>query len=60
MTLAKAKIMLGNLRTTYTNINLPGGAQVNGDQLLNQGKEEQEVLRTELLQRFPVFGVWYG
>jgi hypothetical protein len=41
MTLAKAKILLGNLRTTYTNISLPGGAQVNGEQLLNQGKEEQ-------------------
>lgn len=39
MTLAKAKIMLGNLRTTYSNINLPGGAQINGEQLLNQGKE---------------------
>jgi hypothetical protein len=39
MTLAKAKILLGNLRTTYSNINLPGGAQINGDQLLSQGKE---------------------
>ena len=60
MTLAKAKILLGNLRTTYTNISLPGGAQVNGEQLLSQGKEEQEALRTELLQRFPVFGIWHG
>lgn len=60
MTLAKAKIMLGNLRTTYSNINLPGGAQINGEQLLNQGKEQQEALRSELLQRFPVFGMWHG
>lgn len=60
MTLAKAKILLGNLRTTYSNINLPGGAQINGDQLLSQGKEQQESLRTELLQRFPVFGMWNG
>jgi hypothetical protein len=60
MTLAKAKIMLGNLRTTYSGINLPGGAQINGEQLLSQGKEEQEALRTELLQRFPVFGIWHG
>ena len=60
MTLAKAKILLGTLRTAYTGINLPGGAQINGEALLNQGKEEQEALRTELLQRFPVFGVWHG
>ena len=60
MTLAKAKILLGNLRTTYTNISLPGGAQVNGEQLLNQGKEEQQALRAQLLQRFPVFGMWHG
>jgi hypothetical protein len=60
MTLAKAKILLGNLRTTYTGINLPGGAQINGDQLLTQGNSEQEALRTELLQRFPVFGIWHG
>jgi hypothetical protein len=39
MTLAKAKILLGNLRTTYSNISLPGGAQVNGEQLLSQGKD---------------------
>lgn len=60
MTLAKAKIFLGNLRTTYSGISLPGGAQVNGEQLLAQGNDEQTALRDELRQRFPVFGVWHG
>lgn len=60
MTLAKAKTMLGTIRTTYSGINLPGGAQLNGETLLNQGKEEQEALREDLLKRFPVFGVWHG
>jgi hypothetical protein len=60
MTLAKAKTFLGNLRTTYSGINLPGGAQLNGDALLQQGNTEQEALRAELLQRFPVFGMWHG
>jgi hypothetical protein len=58
--LAKAKSFLGNIRSTYTGINLPGGAQMNGDNLMSQGKEEQETLRQELLQRFPVFGIWHG
>lgn len=60
MALAKAKIFIGNLRTTYSGINLPGGAQINGADILQQGTSEQETLRTELLQRFPVFGVWHG
>jgi hypothetical protein len=60
MALAKAKYFLGNIRSTYTGINLPGGAQMNGDNLMNQGKEEQETLRQELLQKFPVFGIWHG
>lgn len=60
MALAKAKIFIGNLRTTYSGINLPGGAQINGADILQQGTSEQEALRTELLQRFPVFGVWHG
>ena len=30
MALAKAKIFIGNIRMTYTGINLPGGAQING------------------------------
>jgi hypothetical protein len=33
---------------------------MNGDNLMSQGKEEQETLRQELLQRFPVFGIWHG
>ena len=60
MALAKAKIFIGQLRTTYTGINLPGGAQINGDGILQQGIAEQDALRTELLQRFPVFGIWHG
>lgn len=60
MALAKAKIFIGQLRTTYTGINLPGGAQLNGDGILQQGITEQDALRTELLQRFPVFGIWHG
>lgn len=60
MTLAKAKTLLGNLRNTYSGINLPGGAQLNGDNLLQQGNSEQEALRADLLKRFPTFGVWYG
>lgn len=59
MALAKAKIFIGTIRSTYTNINLPGGAQVNAD-ILNQGKEEQDKLREELTKKYPVLGVWHG
>jgi hypothetical protein len=60
MTLAKAKTFLGNLRTTYSGINLPGGAQLNGSEILQQGNSEQEALRAELIQRFPVLSMWHG
>lgn len=60
MALAKAKIYIGTIRTTYTGINLVGGAQINGTEILQQGTTEQEALRTELRARFPVIGMWHG
>lgn len=60
MALAKAKTYIGNLRTTYDGINLPGGAKINGERILQQGLDEQTKLRDELLERFPVFGIYQG
>ena len=39
LTLAYAKVILGQIRNKFTGINLPGGGSVNGD-IGNEGKEE--------------------
>lgn len=58
--LAFAKILLGNMRTTYTGVTLPGGGSVDGQTVLSQGTAERDKLREELLQKFPSFGIWIG
>ena len=60
MALAKAKIYIGNIRMTYTGVNLPGGAQINGAQILQQGNAEQDALRLELTQRYPILAIYHG
>ena len=60
MALAKAKIFIGNIRLTYTGVNLPGGAQINGTEILNQGNQEQDALRAELTARYPVLAIYHG
>jgi hypothetical protein len=60
MGLANAKILIGNIRSTYTGISMPGGASIDGSQILQQGIAERDALRTELTARFPAFGVWFG
>lgn len=60
MALAKSKILIGNIRTTYSNVSLVGGASVDGSQILQQGIAERDALREDLIKRFPAFGVWVG
>lgn len=60
MGLAMAKILIGNIRSTYTGISMIGGASIDGSQILQQGIAERDALRDELTKRFPVFGVWVG
>lgn len=47
LTLAYAKIMLGQIRNKFTGINLPGGGSVNGD-IGNEGKEELQQIMENL------------
>jgi hypothetical protein len=47
--LALCKEMLGNIRSKFATIPIPGNeVTLNGPELLSQAKEEQEMLRTEL------------
>ncbi len=60
MALAKAKILIGNIRSTFTGISLVGGGSVDGQQILQQGISERDALRDDLRARFPAMGVWVG
>lgn len=60
MGLALSKMLLGNIRTTYSGITMLGGASIDGSQVLSQGIAERDQLRTELTQKFPALGVWVG
>ena len=60
MALAQAKILLGNIRTTYGNISMLGGVTVDGNNILSQGTAERDKLREELTQKNPPLGVWVG
>ena len=60
MGLALAKMLVGNIRSTYGGATLLGGLTVDGSQVLSQGTSERDALRTELTQRFPALGVWVG
>ena len=60
MALAFAKCLIGNIRTTYSNVSMIGGVAVDGQTILNQGNAERDKLREELTQRFPSFGIWIG
>ena len=44
---AKTKIQLGRILTTFT-YNLPGGVQINGDSIRDEGKEDLEALIEEI------------
>lgn len=49
MTLAICKEILGNIRSTYSNIPIPDGSiTLNGPELISQAKSEMENLRQEL------------
>ena len=46
---ALCKELLGQIRSKFGSIPIPGGdLQLNGSDLLGQGKEEQDALKTEL------------
>lgn len=60
--LAKAKILLGNIRSTFGN-SVPGGGdniQLNGQSLLDQGNNELETIKKEIRSMeeplLPIFG----
>ena len=47
--LALCKELLGLIRSKFSNIPAPGAElQLNGTDLVNQGRDDQETLRTEL------------
>lgn len=46
---ARAKILLGRIRSTYKNVRLPGGGEVDGSELISEGKEEIEKLEDNLM-----------
>jgi hypothetical protein len=47
--MALCKEVLGLIRSKFGNVPIPGGeVQLNGSDLLSQGREEQKDLRTEL------------
>jgi hypothetical protein len=60
MALAMAKILIGNIRTTYSGISMLGGATIDGQQILSQGTAERDALRSELTLRYPSLGIWVG
>lgn len=60
MGLALAKMLLGNIRSTYSGVTLLGGASVDGSQILSQGTSERDALRAELTQKNPAIGMWVG
>lgn len=60
MGLALAKMLLGNIRGTYTGMSFLGGGAIDGGQILSQGQSERDALRTELTQKFPAIGMWHG
>lgn len=60
MGLALAKMLLGNIRNTYSGMTLLGGGSVDGSGILNQGQSERDALRSELTQKFPAIGMWHG
>ena len=60
MGLANAKILIGNIRTTYSGITMLGGASIDGQTILNQGTAERDKLRDEITLRYPSLGIWVG
>jgi hypothetical protein len=59
--LAKAKMLLGNIRSTFGNT-IPGGGdniQLNGAELIAQGKEELDTVKKEIMgQQEPLLMIW--
>ena len=50
-TLALAKELLGLIRSKFSTVPIPGGdLQLNGSELISQGKDEKEALRTRLTE----------
>ena len=60
MALAFAKILIGNIRTTYTGVTMLGGATIDGQQMLSQGTSERDALRTELTLKYPTTFIAVG
>jgi hypothetical protein len=62
MVLAEAKMVLGNIRSTFKS-GIPGGTeliQLNGEQLIAEGKEEKEQMITEMKRsQTPTFLEWF-
>jgi hypothetical protein len=54
--LALTKLVVGRVRTKYSNVTLLGGGNINGDDLLAEGKEEKEALEQQLYEGAPGLG----
>lgn len=54
--LALTKLVVGRVRTKFSNTTLLGGGNINGDDLLAEGKEEKEALETQLYEGAPGLG----
>lgn len=49
--LATSKIMLGNIRSKFSSVPIPGDSvTLNGPELINQGRQEQDELKNKLLE----------
>ena len=54
--LALTKMTVGRVRGKFTGTNLIGGGNLDGDSLVQEGKEEKERLETELYENAPGLG----
>lgn len=54
--LALTKMVVGRVRGKFTGTNLIGGGNLDGDTLVQEGKEEKERLETELYENAPGLG----
>ena len=57
-TMASSKELLGLIRSKFGNIPIPGATlSLNGDNLITQGREEKEKLKTELKENVRVYDI---
>lgn len=61
LTAAYAKKQWGTNLTKFTQVQLPGGNMLNGELILNEGKEELERVKNDFIMRFQEpSGIYYG